>query len=108
MIKTSSFRYLRRFCALVAAALIVPAVAYAKDIQWDKWDKDIQWDKWHKGDKWDRDDKGEKGNRGERGGKGDPVVSPVPEANTVWVLVPFVGAVLLFSARDLFGREATE
>ena len=62
MIK-SSFQYLRKVCALVAAALIVPAVTYAKDIQWDKWDKDIKWDKW---------DKGERGDKGGKSSKGDP------------------------------------
>ena len=93
MIKTSSFQCLRKVCALVAATLILPALAYAKDIQWDKWDKDVQWDKGHR---WDKGD------------KGDPRISAVPEANTGWVLVPFMGAVLLFSARHLIRRKATE
>jgi hypothetical protein len=39
---------------------------------------------------------------------GDPHISAVPEANAGWVLVPFMGAVLLFSARKLFREKATE
>ena len=92
--RISSLHYIRQICALVAASLILPALAHAKDIQWDKWDEDVQRDKRDKGDE------GEKGGRCEKGGKGDPRVSAVPEANTVWVLVPFMGAVLLYSARD--------
>jgi hypothetical protein len=86
----SSFHHPRKICALVAAISILPALAYAKDIQWDKGDK------------------GEKNDKGGRGEKGDPRVSTVPEANTAWVLLPFVGAVLLFSARHLFPKKATE
>jgi hypothetical protein len=39
---------------------------------------------------------------------GDPRMSAVPEANTGWVLLPFLGVVLLFSARHLFRAKATE
>ena len=39
---------------------------------------------------------------------GNPRISPVPEANAGWVLVPFFGSVLLFSARNLFRGKATE
>ena len=35
-------------------------------------------------------------------------VSAVPEANAGWVLIPFFGIVLLFSARQLFRGKATE
>ncbi len=105
MNKTSSFRCICKVYVLVAAALIIPALVYAKDIQFEKWDKDATWDK---GDKWHKDDKGEKCGRGEKRGKGDPLVSAVPEANTVWVLVPFMGAVLLYSGRHLIRRKATE
>ena len=35
-------------------------------------------------------------------------VTVVPEANAGWVLVPFFGAVLLFSARQLLRGKATE
>ncbi len=96
MIKPTSLRCLRKVCVLAAVALAVPAAAYAKDIQWEKWDKDIKWDKWDRGDKWDKWDKGERGDKGRKSSKGDPVVSAVPEANTAWVLIPFMGAVLLF------------
>src|SRR6478735_4601454 len=104
----SSLHYIRQICALVAASLILPALAHAKDIQWDKWDEGVQRDKWDRGEKWDKGDEGEKGGRCEKGGKDDPRVSAVPEANTVWVLVPFMGAVLLYSARDLIRRKTTE
>jgi hypothetical protein len=75
------------------------STADTKGIQWDKWDKD------EKADKCEKSDKDDKGGRGE---KRDPRVSSVPEANTAWVLLPFVGAVLLFSARNLFPKKATE
>jgi hypothetical protein len=68
MTHMSSFHHPRKICALVAAISILPALAYAKDIQWDKGDK------------------GEKNDKGGRGEKGDPRVSTVPEANTAWVL----------------------
>jgi hypothetical protein len=84
----SSRMHFRRVCALVTAALVLPALAYA--------DKD-------KGDKGDKGDKSEN-----KGSKGDPRVSSVPEANAGWVLVPFFGLVLLFSARQFFPKKATE
>ena len=78
--------HFHKVCALVAASLILPALAYA-----------------------DRDN--DKGNRG-RGDNdehhGNPRISAVPEANAGWVLVPFFGAVLLFSARHLFRGKVTE
>jgi hypothetical protein len=77
----------RNLCAVVAISITLPALAYAKDNQGDK---------------------GDKADKGEKGGKGDPKVSSVPEAGTVWVLLPFIGAVLLFSARHLIPRKATE
>ena len=89
----------RNLCAVVAISIALPALTHAKDIDWGKGDKG------EKGDKWDKDDKGGEGHKGD---KGDPRVSSVPEANTAWVLLPFVGAVLLFSARHLFPRKVTE
>ena len=78
---------LRKFAAMVAAILIVPALAFAGQ------------------------DNG-KGNNGQNNGKGngrtDAPIPVVPEANTGWVLIPFVGAVLVLSARQLFRRRATE
>jgi hypothetical protein len=75
--------HLRKLCALVAAALILPALAYAGT------------------------DNG-KGNDGQNNGNqnGRDKVPVVPEANAGWVLVPFFGAVLLFSARQLFRAKA--
>jgi hypothetical protein len=95
IIKTSSFQ-LRKIFIIVAAGLMLPALTHAKDIDWGKGDK---------GDKGENSDKDDRGGKGE---KGDPRVSSVPEANTAWVLLPFVGAVLLFSTRQLFLRKATE
>ena len=85
----SSFRprdHFRKVCALVAASLILPALAYA--------DRDN-----------DRVNHG-RGDNNER--HGNPRISAVPEANAGWVLVPFFGAVLLFSARHLFRGKVTE
>jgi hypothetical protein len=75
---------LGKVCTLTAACLILPALAYADN---------------------------DKGKGGEKNGKGNdhrpPMVS-TPEANVGWVLVPFFGAVLLFSARHLFRGKAAE
>ena len=76
---------LRKFAALVAAILIVPALAFAGQ------------------------DNG-RGNNGQNNGKGkgrtDAPIPVVPEANTGWVLIPFVGAVLLFSWRQFCRAKA--
>ena len=76
----------RKVCALVAASLILPALAYAD----------------HDGGK------GNKGNNDRKGDndRGDKHIPVVPETNAGWVLVPFFGAVLLFSARQLFRAKA--
>jgi hypothetical protein len=76
-------------CALLAACLILPALAYAGTDN-------------GKGNN-DR-------NNGNQYGRGNaaPNPRPVPEANTGIVLVPFIGAVLLFSARQLFRAKATQ
>jgi hypothetical protein len=86
----SSLHYLRKILALSAVTLIVPVMAFAGN---DK----------NKADKPDKPAKGEKGDKG-----GPSRVSPVPEANAGWVLVPFFGLVLLFSARHMFRAKATE
>ena len=85
-----SHDHLRKMSALSAAALVLPALAFAGH------------------------DNG-KGNDGQNKGRGDnddrhgdPHISAVPEANAGWVLVPFMGAVLLFSARKLFREKAIE
>lgn len=81
-----SFHYLSKTAALVAASLILPALAYA--------DRNN-----------DKDDHGRGGN--ERGGErhGDPRVSSVPEPNTAWVLLPFMGAVLVVGSMHLWRQQ---
>ena len=50
-----------------------------------------------------------KGNGGQNNGKQNGHNIPlVPEANPAWVLVPFFGAVLLFSSRYLFRAKASK
>jgi hypothetical protein len=82
-----SFTHLKKLCALVAATLI-PVLSYAGT------------------------DNGN-GNGGQNNGNqnghnkgGNLPVPAVPEANAGWVLIPFFGAVLLFSARQLFRAKA--
>jgi hypothetical protein len=86
----SSFRLhnrIRKGCALFAATLILPTLAYADRDQdrGNNRDKDEHW-----GRDRDRDDR----------------IPIVPEANAGWVLIPFVGAVLFFSWRQ-FSRAKT-
>jgi hypothetical protein len=72
-----------KVCALVGATLVLPALAFAGH------------DNNGKGN--DRDhERNEKGNDRDR----DDRIPVVPETNTGWVLIPFVGAVLLFSWRQ--------
>jgi hypothetical protein len=77
---------IRKICALVAASLILPALAYAGT----------------------DNGKGNNGiNNGNQNGKVPSTsVRPVPEANAAWVLVPIVGAVLLYSWRQLRRAKA--
>ena len=82
---------LRKVFALVAATLILPALAYA--------DRDDDRDQ---GRDHDRDTHEQRGGDRDR----DHHIPVVPEANTGWVLIPFVGAVLLFSWRQLFRVKA--
>jgi len=70
-----SFR-LHKVCALLAATLILPTLAYAQ--------------------------------QNSQGNQNQGTISPVPEANAGWVLVPFLGVVLLFSARQLFRAKAAQ
>jgi hypothetical protein len=78
---SSLHHHLRKVCVLTAVTFILPALAYAGH------------------------DNG-KGNDGENNGKGDKQIPVVPEANAAWVLIPFFGAVLLFSSRHLFRSKA--
>jgi hypothetical protein len=72
---------IRKVCALAAVTLILPALAYADRND----DRDNNRDNHeHRGSDRDRDDH----------------IPVVPEANAGWVLIPFVGAVLLFSWRQ--------
>jgi len=94
----SSFRprdHFRKVCALVAASFILPALAYA--------DHDNGM-----GNHW-RTDNDEHHARGDNDKhQGNQQIPVVPEANAGWVLIPFLGAVLLFSARHLFPGKVAE
>lgn len=75
IMKRGFYKRVGKVCALVAATSLLPLLAYAdKDKDKGKEDKD-------------RDD---------RQHQKHPVV---PEVNAAWVLVPFVGAILLLSWR---------
>src|ERR1700738_3618478 len=80
--------HIGKVCALVAATLILPSLAHA-DRDHDR-DNGRDNHERHGGDR-DRDDH----------------IPVVPEANTVWALIPFVGAVLLFSWRQ-FSRATAQ
>ena len=80
----------RILSALIAASIVLPALAYAG----------------HDNDKNSDRGNNRKGDNDKR--HGDPHVSAVPEANAGWVLIPFMGAVLLFSARNLFRENVAE
>jgi len=82
--------HLCKVCALVAATLILPALAFAGH---------------DKGKGNDRDNDG-RGNDREDHDRGDRNIPVVPEANAGWVLIPFVGAVLLFSWRQFSRAKA--
>jgi len=75
--------HFRTVCALAAAALLLPALAYAGQ----------------------DNSKGNDDNQGDRRERPIPVV---PEANAGWVLLPFFGAVLLFSSRQLLRAKAVQ
>jgi hypothetical protein len=68
-------------CALLAATLILPVLSYAQD----------------------QGGNNQGGNNNNQGGN-----HVVPETNAGWMLVPFFGAVLLFSARQLFRPKAAQ
>jgi hypothetical protein len=90
----SHLHQFREVCALAAASLILPVLAYADHDS----DRSIHW----------RGDNDENHGKNNDDRHGDPHISAVPESNAGWVLVPFIGAVLLFSARKLFREKATE
>jgi predicted phage tail protein len=77
---------IRKACALTTVTLILPALAYADRDN----DRNLKSD--HHEQRGDRDR--------------DKQVPVVPEANAGWVLMPFVGAVLLFSWRQFSRAKA--
>jgi hypothetical protein len=85
MIYSRCFAPFCKVCALAGAILILPVLAYAGHDQ---------------GKKGDNDD-----NKGNKGKGSDKHVPAVPETNAAWVLVPFFGAVLLFSSRRFFSAN---
>jgi hypothetical protein len=84
--------HLRKVCALIAATLILPALAYAD-----------QNNQGGNNNNQGGNNNNQGGNNNDRGG-----IPVVPEANAGWVLIPFFGAVLLFSSRHLFRGKAAK
>ena len=80
-----------KLCVLVAAISMCQVLAYA-DRDGGRGDRDSAKHGWI-----DRDR-----DRGDRNSH----VPVVPEANPGWVLIPFFGAVLLYSARQYFRAKA--
>jgi hypothetical protein len=80
-----SQNHILKFCDLAATSLIIPALAYADHDDHTSSYGDYGW-----------------------GDKGKTPIPHAPEANAGWVLVPFFGAVLFFSARHLFRGKVTE
>jgi hypothetical protein len=86
----------RTFSAVVAASIALPALAYA--------DHDNE-----KGNHWRASHNDEHHERGDNDKhQGNQQIPVVPEANAGCVLIPFLGAVLLFSARNLFREKVAE
>jgi hypothetical protein len=81
MLHSPVYNRIFQVCVLAAATLILPVLAHTKQDN----DKDS--------DGWRDDDRGND--------RGEKHIPAVPEANAGWVLVPFFGAVLLLSARQL-------
>jgi hypothetical protein len=76
----------RKICALVAITLILPALAYAQNNQGGN----------------------NQGQNNNNQGQNQNNPPRAPEGNAGWVLVPFLGAVLIFSTRQLFRAKAAE
>jgi hypothetical protein len=79
-----------KLCALLAASFVLPLLTFAESDH----GKGNSGNQYGKGE--DKYGKGE-----DNGRRGDPRISSVPEANPGIVLIPFVGAVLLFSSIQL-------
>jgi len=74
------YNRLGKIWALLAATLILPVLTYAQNNQ-------------------DQNQNNQDNRR---------KISTAPEANAAWVLVPFFGAVLVFSARQLLRSKAAQ
>lgn len=98
-LKNLSPQRIRKVCALVTASIILPVLAYA----------DHDSGKWNKGDKdehrWGEKDEHRWGDHDTDKDR-DKHIPVVPEANAGWVLIPFFGAVLLFSWRQFSRAKA--
>jgi hypothetical protein len=94
--KDINFPYLTvragKLSALLAASFVLPALAFAGSDNGKGNSGSNNGNQYGKGDK---------GGRG-----GDPQISSVPEANPGIVLIPFVGAVLIFSSIQLLRMKA--
>jgi hypothetical protein len=86
--------HLRKASALMAAVLILPALAFAGHDNGKGNDRENN----------DRENNGRENNRGDKDRDRD--IPVVPEASAGWVLIPFVGAVLLFSWRRFSHAKA--
>ena len=85
-----NYNHVRKILALLAAILILPALAPAQGGN----------DQGQNGN-----DQGQNGNdQGQNGGR----IPSAPEVNTGIVLIPFVGAVLVFSAFQLLRAKAAQ
>ena len=85
----SEFRFFTKVCGIATATLMLSSVANAREHDWNFFDG---W--WHH----DRDPVKEHRVRS---------VPVLPEANAGWVLIPFLGAVVLFSSRRLWLAKPT-
>ena len=116
-----SRKHVRKGCALLAATLMLPRLVHGEEHwallkhDWRDHDRDRENGVSRWGD-YDRDkDKGAS-RWGDQNGDNDknrfiPVdknkpIPVVPEASAGWVLLPFFGAVLVFSSRQLFRAKA--
>jgi hypothetical protein len=94
-----SRNHVRKGCALVAATLILPRLAHGEE-HWA-----LLKDDWRDHDRARENGASRSGDYDRDNNKNRPV-PVVPEANAGWVLVPFFGAVLVFSSRQLFRAKA--
>jgi hypothetical protein len=81
---TCSLKNIRRILALLAAISILPVLAPAQSNQ------------------------GGNNQGGNNQGGNNQGISPAPEANTGIVLIPFIGAVLVFSAFQLLRAKSAQ